>query len=356
MGEKYALLISIDYINQNNRINCSYKIPNITHFLISKCGYKPQNIKLLTDSKELSRNNIDKISLKNNINNFVQNCKNNDTLFLYYSGHGSLPRDKHRLIDNVMVPPDYDKTLNIERSWLQNMISNKFIGKFLFGFFDCCCTDDIVNLPYILKLNNYYNPKSLQIPLSYNIIGNNHSQQENKQDKRIYNFLEIQDTLKDTLKDTIRDNIKTVGDMIFEVDIILQRALEEVNFENGVLPLEYIDEDWSDSFDIITLDQKNKNNVCIFSSYVDKKYLYGNCYKSHGDITQIFIDFLNNSNNNSVDDRGNLMFKSDIDLIGLSKYIGCNLLIKRSLQNLKIYLGNPDYRNIIFKDIMSNCF
>jgi hypothetical protein len=93
MSEKLALIIGINYFNTNHELNgCINDCNNIQNYLISKLGYKNENITKLTDhntTPEILQPN------KNNIINSLQNIvniiktENKKELFLFYSGHGS---------------------------------------------------------------------------------------------------------------------------------------------------------------------------------------------------------------------------------------------------------------------------
>lgn len=184
-GVKRALLIGINYLNDPyNKLNgCINDVQNIKQLLITKFGYKAENIILLSDNQtgELypSKQNI-----INHINKIVALLKSGDTLFLHYSGHGTQIRAKDgnenlntdtRGEDDCICPCDFDNyngpdgfvTDNVLKELLVNKIPK---GAKLRAFFDCCHSGSILDLEYMWKKNEEYYKQYSDERLSDDII------------------------------------------------------------------------------------------------------------------------------------------------------------------------------------------
>jgi len=171
---KRALLIGINYTGSDNPLKgCINDINNINNFLTKNCNYKSTDIKILTDDP----NNINKPTKKNmedNIRWLVSNCKAGDTLFFYYSGHGSQVNDisKDEKIDGkdeVLVPLDYKQNYVITDDWLYtNMISCLPQGVTLWAFTDCCHSGTMLDLNYNIQCNSSYRKGQVSNNLQYN--------------------------------------------------------------------------------------------------------------------------------------------------------------------------------------------
>jgi metacaspase-1 len=144
---KKALLIGINYIGTKHELGgCINDIKNIEKFIIENCDYKIENIKKLTDETEIkpSRKNIEESILL-----LAKDVSAGDTLFFYYSGHGTqINSDEHNL-DDVLVPLDYTKNGFIRDTWLYDNLANILPkGVTLWSFADCCHSGTILNLEY----------------------------------------------------------------------------------------------------------------------------------------------------------------------------------------------------------------
>lgn len=148
---KKALLIGINYKGQDGQLNgCINDVNQIYNFLINNCGYNKNNISILTEEQPITptRNNIE-----TQIRWLVSNLMSGDTIFFYYSGHGSsLPdrsNDEADGRDEVIIPLDYQTKGIITDDWLfQNMVTKVPANVTLWSFTDCCHSGTMLDLKY----------------------------------------------------------------------------------------------------------------------------------------------------------------------------------------------------------------
>lgn len=148
---KRAVLVGINYTGSASPLNgCINDIINIKNLLTSSCGFCEENIRVLTD------NTVDK-PIRQNIERelrwLVENSVENDTLVLYYSGHGAQIKDtdgdETDTLDEVLVPLDYVTRGVIKDDWVFSEVVNKVKRNTnLWMFTDCCHSGTIVDLKY----------------------------------------------------------------------------------------------------------------------------------------------------------------------------------------------------------------
>jgi hypothetical protein len=147
---KRALLIGINYTNTDSELKgCKNDVISISSLLQKRYGYSQFNIRILTED-----------GIKPTYTNIVQGIawllsgvRSKDTLFFYYSGHGSFLRDTSRDesdgYDELIVPLDYQSGKTISDDWLNtNLIQKIPKGVTLWGFADCCHSGTLFDLRY----------------------------------------------------------------------------------------------------------------------------------------------------------------------------------------------------------------
>ena len=148
---KKALLIGINYIGTKYELGgCINDINDIKELLTKKYNYLPQNINVLTDDTQIKPTKKD---IQDAIIQFVKGVSTGDTLFFYYSGHGSqiLVDKLSNNYDDVLVPIDYRQSGFITDEWLYDNLANSLPkGVTLWSFADCCHSGTILNLEYNL--------------------------------------------------------------------------------------------------------------------------------------------------------------------------------------------------------------
>jgi hypothetical protein len=151
---KRALLIGINYRKSDAELKgCINDTTNIKNILINNCGYVNSNIKVLTEDQQMTPT---KHNIEAQMQWLLTNCVTGDTLFLYYSGHGSYTRDTSSDEtdgnDEVIVPLDYKQSGIITDDWLfTNLISKVPANVTLWAFTDCCHSGTIMDLKYNYK-------------------------------------------------------------------------------------------------------------------------------------------------------------------------------------------------------------
>lgn len=151
---KKALLLGINYKNQDGELRgCINDVTSINNILVNHCEYAPQNIRILTEESSVqpTRKNMEA-----HIQWLVSNTLPGDTLFFYYSGHGSSIKDassdESDEKDEVLIPLDYKTAGVITDDWLfSNMVSKVPSNVSLWAFTDCCHSGTMMDLKYNYK-------------------------------------------------------------------------------------------------------------------------------------------------------------------------------------------------------------
>jgi len=155
-NNKNALLIGINYIGTENELYGCINDTNSISGLLSSRGFK--DIKILTDNtSEKPTHNI----IINEFTNLLTNANSRDTIFLFYSGHGSYIRDKNNdeltKNDQLIVPLDLNIIVDDElKIIINNHLKNNVT---LIALFDSCFSESVLDLKfqYLDSLNNNNN-------------------------------------------------------------------------------------------------------------------------------------------------------------------------------------------------------
>ena len=105
MGDR-ALLVGINAYPNSPLSGCINDVTDVAQFLVSKCGFKEENIRLLTDGRATTSAIIERL-------NWLTQVSPGDRVYFHYSGHGAqMPtRNDASEIDNlseVVCPVDFD--------------------------------------------------------------------------------------------------------------------------------------------------------------------------------------------------------------------------------------------------------
>lgn len=152
---KFALLIGINYkgIEDSELTGCIDDVLRMRDMLIQELGYQEKNIIVLRDDND----NRDLYPTKRNIirhfEEFVLNKQDDDELWVHYSGHGSIRRDRSNdekeNIDSVLIPNDFQTNGVILDDDIYSII--KDVNCRLFLLFDCCHSGSICDLPWSVQ-------------------------------------------------------------------------------------------------------------------------------------------------------------------------------------------------------------
>lgn len=179
--KKFAVLIGINYVNTQNELNgCINDAQHLRTLLIDKCGYRSENIVMLTDDiNDKSSIMPTHQNIKSILNVMVDKAiaEGFTELWLSYSGHGSYvydtsndeaEADSH---DEVICPVDYSTAGMIIDDYIySNFVSKLPASTTLFSLMDCCHSGTICDLPYIytntLVTNNTHKHDATVISIS----------------------------------------------------------------------------------------------------------------------------------------------------------------------------------------------
>jgi metacaspase-1 len=155
-SDKYAVIIGINYKNTTIELSgCMNDANSIKTFLLEKCNYTNNNVRMLSENSILpTRENI--IS---ELNNLVQKAidENLTELWFSYSGHGSniVSTTESDNKDEVLVPLDYPTTNNVVTdNELHEIFSRLPSTCNLFSLIDACNSGTVLDLKYVCRLNN----------------------------------------------------------------------------------------------------------------------------------------------------------------------------------------------------------
>jgi len=152
---KKALLVGINYLGTPYELTGCIDDTTRMKVLLSSHGFN--DFKILTD---LTSTKPTKINILNELKKLVVNAKSGDTLFFYYSGHGSYTYDANNDEtdgrDETLISSDLQAVLDDElKTILQNHLSREIT---IIGMFDSCHSGTILDLKYnYLDSNNYDN-------------------------------------------------------------------------------------------------------------------------------------------------------------------------------------------------------
>jgi len=150
---KKALIIGINYIGTSSRLNgCINDAKSIETYLK---GNDFTSIKLLTDETDIKPT---KLNILNELKNILETSNKNDTIFIFYSGHGSytLDRNGDELdgYDELIVPLDFNYIRDDDIKAVINTYGKPDTN--LIALFDCCNSGTALDLKYqILEKLNY---------------------------------------------------------------------------------------------------------------------------------------------------------------------------------------------------------
>jgi hypothetical protein len=153
MGTKKALCIGINYIGSSDELHgCINDAMNLRNLLMSAYNVPSTNITLLTDGpSSLPLFKPYKSIITEYMKQLVKGAKKGDTLFISFSGHGSIIKGT----EDSIYPLDYQKNGVIDNLQLHSLlVATLPVGVTLVGLMDCCQSGTLFNLPY-----TYQSPK-----------------------------------------------------------------------------------------------------------------------------------------------------------------------------------------------------
>ncbi|KAF6756184.1 peptidase C14 [Ephemerocybe angulata] len=154
-GTKKALLIGINYVGTESELSgCVNDVLNLRKFITERWGYENENIVTVTDDPKVSSIAPTRKNIIAQLQELVKDAKQNDALFLCYSGHGTQVRDKDGneidKMDEAICPVDYNRAGFIIDDELNELIVKPLpLGCRLTVVFDCCNSGSALDLLYM---------------------------------------------------------------------------------------------------------------------------------------------------------------------------------------------------------------
>ncbi|KAL2151572.1 hypothetical protein VTH82DRAFT_6670 [Thermothelomyces myriococcoides] len=154
-GRKKALLIGINYFNQRGQLRgCINDVRNMSAYLVEHCGYKREDMVILTDDQQNPMSQPTKQNILRAMHWLVKDARPNDSLFFHYSGHGGqtkdLDGDEEDGYDEVIYPVDFRQMGHITDDEMHRiMVRPLQAGVRLTAIFDSCHSGTALDLPYV---------------------------------------------------------------------------------------------------------------------------------------------------------------------------------------------------------------
>ena len=115
---------------------CVNDVTNMRQVLVKYCGFRPANVRVLTDFRATKK------AMQSAIASLIRSGRKGDVLFLHYSGHGSNVPDRDGdeadRRDEVLCPTDLDWKDPLTDDWLRRTINTLKSGARLTVVMDCC--------------------------------------------------------------------------------------------------------------------------------------------------------------------------------------------------------------------------
>lgn len=152
---KKALCIGVNYIGMKEQLNgCINDARAVRKFLIQHCGYKREDIVLLTDDATNPRQVPTRQNMLDGMRWLVRDAHKHDSLFFHYSGHGSQVKDQDGDevdgYDEVILPVDFRQAGIITDDLMHDiMVKPLPSGCRLTALFDSCHSGTALDLPYV---------------------------------------------------------------------------------------------------------------------------------------------------------------------------------------------------------------
>lgn len=156
MTTKYALLVGINYIGTSSELyGCINDIKNTEEILISKYGYKKENIVILSDEDKDVKDILPTgENIVKHLTNLISrtNTEKVSQIWFSYSGHGSHSKDilgdELDGNDEALVPLDYETNDMIYDDQIYGIIKNINSNTSMISIIDSCHSGTMFDLNY----------------------------------------------------------------------------------------------------------------------------------------------------------------------------------------------------------------
>ncbi|KAF8912494.1 caspase domain-containing protein [Mucidula mucida] len=153
-GRKKAVCIGINYYGHSRELRgCINDARHVYEFLTRHCGYRKEDIIVLTDDNPNKRRQPTRRNILAAMAWLVRDARSHDSLFFHYSGHGGRTRDvsgdELDGYDQVIYPVDYQTAGFIIDDFMHELLVRPLpMGCRLTTLFDCCHSGTVLDLPY----------------------------------------------------------------------------------------------------------------------------------------------------------------------------------------------------------------
>lgn len=157
-GTKRAVMIGINYVGHSpgELSGCHNDVHNMKKYIMEVHDFEEDNIVLLLDDGE--NRSPTKENIINAYKKIVAESKEDDAIFLHYSGHGTKLKDdddgeEADGFDEALVPLDYNDGAGMIRDddLYDILVKPLHKGVHMVSLMDCCHSGTILDLPYIFK-------------------------------------------------------------------------------------------------------------------------------------------------------------------------------------------------------------
>ena len=292
-----------------------------------------------------------KISIENALNQIKLACKPGDSVFFYYCGHGSIKTDTN-ILDNVIIPSDYKRYTCIETQvFTRYFLEILNTGARVWGLFDCCHTDSMIQTNYLLQPECIYNPppqpqppqptlptETIQTPVVISIEDvlsqwAQECKQQIEPEQIEPEQIEPEAALNEFIDQLVTTSISEA------IEMLTPKPITPRTPTILSLPECYVCDDWRSRCKITIRDtptnqRYRKTGIYIMSGYVPQKNLGDDCKRLHNTFTRCFIDTV--SNMCSIQQSGLYKFIPQLNVLEFVEQIDCRLRISGATQRASL--------------------
>lgn len=150
--KKFALLVGLNYTGTSSALRgCENDVEHIREYLITKRGYRDENIAILTEDTKVKGTGM---NIMHALGALVikAHVADAEELFFHYSGHGSYTRDydgdEKDGNDETIIPLDYKSSGMITDDQLHDYVEYLPKKCNMYCLFDCCHSGTILDLKW----------------------------------------------------------------------------------------------------------------------------------------------------------------------------------------------------------------
>ncbi|GMK58045.1 hypothetical protein CspeluHIS016_0500770 [Cutaneotrichosporon spelunceum] len=176
-GKRKALLIGINYFGQQGELRgCINDVHNVQKFLMSRYGYRAEDMVILTDDAKNPRQIPTRQNIIQAMQWLVRDAKPNDALFFHYSGHGGQVKDQSGDeddgMDECIYPVDFKRTGHLVDDDMHALLVRPLpAGARLTAIFDSCHSATALDLPYVYSTEGKIKEPNLLAEAGQGLMG-----------------------------------------------------------------------------------------------------------------------------------------------------------------------------------------